>query len=54
MTKNNVMKSVFISFWISRLLIITETTIDRNLSTDYVKWIFFIKKNFDYHFVAYL
>jgi hypothetical protein len=28
------MKSVFISFKISRLLIVTETIIDRNLGTD--------------------
>ncbi len=34
------MKSVFIPFNISRLFIITETTIDRNLETDYVKGIF--------------
>jgi hypothetical protein len=39
-TKKNVMKSVFISFCILRLLIITDTTIDRNLGTDYEKWIF--------------
>ncbi len=39
-TKKNVMKSVFILFDISNLFIITETTIDRNLETDYVKGIF--------------
>jgi hypothetical protein len=48
------MKSVFISFDISRLLIITETTIDRKLGTDYVKWIFDKKPNFDFHFDAFL
>jgi hypothetical protein len=31
------MKSVFISFKISRLLIVTDTAIDRKLGTDYEK-----------------
>jgi hypothetical protein len=34
------MKSVFISFDISRILIINETTIDRNLGTECEKEIF--------------
>jgi hypothetical protein len=33
------MKNVFIPFDISRLLITTETTIDRNFETDYMKGI---------------
>jgi hypothetical protein len=48
------MKSVFIPFDISRLLVITETTINRNLETDYVKGIFDKKPNFDFHFIIFV
>jgi serine/threonine protein kinase len=39
---------VFISLYISRLLIITETTIDRNIGTDYEKCKLYNKPNFDF------